>query len=129
MTSELSLKVANQTHPAGANAAVQMGAADVTPKVAPIPKAEIMPIPKAAINFDSDRMLQNLRDSISKLNDMMVAGGRGLNFSMDEKLGRPIIYVKNSQTGEIVRQIPNEVVVRVAHGIEDLKGLLHNTIS
>jgi flagellar protein FlaG len=60
---------------------------------------------------------------------MMVAGGRGLNFAMDEKLGRPIISVKNSETGEVVRQIPNEVVVRIAHGIEDLKGLLHNKSS
>ena len=88
-----------------------------------------MPVPKAEINFDADRMRQNLQDAISKLNEMMVSGGRGLNFAMDEKLGRPIIYVKNSQTGEVVRQIPNEVVVRIAHGIEDLKGLLHNKAS
>jgi len=129
MTSELYLNVPKQLHSAGASMPTQTGTVDASPKVMPIPKAEIMPIPKAEINFDSDRMLQNLRDSISKLNDMMVAGGRGLNFSMDEKLGRPIIYVKNSQTGEVVRQIPNEVVVRIAHGIEDLKGLLHNAIS
>jgi len=85
-----------------------------------------MSIPKADINFDLDRMRQNIQDSVSKLNEMMVANGRGLNFAIDEKLGHPIIYVKNSQTGEVVRQIPNEVVVRIAHGIEDLKGLLHN---
>jgi len=48
---------------------------------------------------------------------------------VDEKLGRPIIYVKNTATGEVVRQIPNEVVVHIAHGIEDLKGLLHNKSS
>ena len=70
-----------------------------------------------------------ITDAISKLNDMMVAAKRGLNFSVDEKLGRPIIYVKNTATGEVVRQIPNEVVVRIAHGIEDLKGLLHNKSS
>ena len=45
---------------------------------------------------------------------------------MDEKLGRPIVYVKNATTGELVRQIPNEVVVRIAHSIADFKGMLHN---
>jgi flagellar protein FlaG len=129
MSSELTLSLAKQNQSAGLSSAAPAGVTGVAPKVTAIAKAEIMPIPKAEINFDSDRMLQNLRESISKLNEMLVSSSRGLNFSMDEKLGRPIIYVKNSQTGEIVRQIPNEVVVRIAHGIEDLKGLLHNTIS
>jgi flagellar protein FlaG len=49
-----------------------------------------------------------------------------LNFSIDEKLGRPVVTVRNESTGEVVRQIPNEVVVRVAHSIDELKGLLLN---
>jgi uncharacterized FlaG/YvyC family protein len=34
--------------------------------------------------------------------------------------------VKNQQSGEVIRQIPSEVVIKVAHSIEDLKGMLHN---
>ncbi len=56
----------------------------------------------------------------------MKDSGRTLSFSMDVKLGRPIVFVKNMANGDVVRQIPSEVVVRVAHGIEDFKGLLHN---
>jgi flagellar protein FlaG len=117
MSTEISMNLQRQVTraPAPVSHALQAEAAPV-----------ITPVPKAVINFDADRMRQNLQDAIGKLNDMMVSSGRGLNFSMDEKLGRPIIYVKNSQTGEVVRQIPNEVVVRIAHGIEDLKGILHN---
>jgi len=89
----------------------------------------LTPIPKADIKVDPDLMRRNLEDAIKQLNDMMQAGGRGLNFSMDQKLGMPIVVVKNSQTGEVVRQIPNEVVVRVAHSIEDFKGMLHNAIA
>ena len=123
MASEISLSVQHQTArvPAPVHSPAPVASTDAAPKV--------MPIPKSEINFDADRMRQNLQEAISKLNDMMVSSGRGLNFAMDEKLGRPIIYVKNSQTGEVVRQIPNEVVVRIAHGIEDLKGLLHNKAS
>lgn len=122
MAHEVSLNIPHQAtrSPAPAPAA-QATPADAAPKV--------MPIPKAEINFDADRMRQNMQDAVSKLNDMMVSGGRGVSFAMDEKLGLPIIYVKNTQTGEVIRQLPNEVVVRIAHGIEDLKGLLHNKSS
>jgi uncharacterized FlaG/YvyC family protein len=34
--------------------------------------------------------------------------------------------VSNSITGEVVRQIPNEVVLRIAHSIEEFKGVLHD---
>jgi flagellar protein FlaG len=57
---------------------------------------------------------------------MMQANARSVSFAMDEKLGRPIVYIKNATTGEIVRQIPNEVIVQLAHSIDDFKGLLHN---
>jgi len=71
-------------------------------------------------------MMANLKEAISRLNDMMQSGGRGLNFAMDPKLGRPVVTVTNTQTGEVVRTIPNEVIIRVGHSIEDLKGLLHD---
>jgi flagellar protein FlaG len=45
---------------------------------------------------------------------------------MDEALGRPVVTVKNTQSGEVIRQIPNEVVVKIAHNIEAFKGLLHS---
>jgi flagellar protein FlaG len=86
----------------------------------------LAPIPKPEIKFDADHARKNLEEAIQKLNDMMKDSGRTLSFSMDVKLGRPIVFVKNMANGDVVRQIPSEVVVRVAHGIEDFKGLLHN---
>jgi len=86
----------------------------------------LTPMPKPEIKFDADHARKNLEEAIQKLNDMMKDSGRTLSFSMDVKLGRPIVFVKNMANGDVVRQIPSEVVVRVAHGIEDFKGLLHN---
>jgi uncharacterized FlaG/YvyC family protein len=37
-----------------------------------------------------------------------------------------VVTVHNTETGEVVRQIPSEVVIRVAQGIESFKGMLHN---
>ena len=81
------------------------------------------------IKVDIEGMRANLRDSIQRLNDSMRDGGRNLNFHIDDKVGGPVVLVKNAETGEVVRQIPNEVVVRIAHSIEAFKGLLHNELT
>jgi len=108
--------------------AVVVGAKVSSAQTMPLDVKEpaLAPLPKVDIKFDSDAARKNLEDAIQKLNEMMKDSGRTLSFSMDVKLGRPIVFVKNMANGEVVRQIPSEVVVRVAHGIEDFKGLLHN---
>lgn len=106
---------------AGAAAAASAASAP-----APAEKAVITPPARAQIKLDTETMRKNLQEAITRINDMVRDGGRGLNFSLDEKLGRPIVMVRNLESGEVIRQIPTEVVVKVAHSIEDLKGMLHN---
>ena len=89
--------------------------------VAPVEKERTV---KAEPLVDPDKLRANLEAAIEKLNEQMERNGRGLNFSVDEKLNRPIITVRNTATGKVVRTIPNEVVIKVAHNIEDIKGLL-----
>jgi flagellar protein FlaG len=96
------------------------------PVTMPKTDAAPQPMPKADVQVDNQRMKQNLEVAVDRLNEQMKQSSRGLNFSMDEKLGRPVVTVRNESTGEVVRQIPNEVVVRVAHNIDELKGLFHN---
>ena len=81
---------------------------------------------KSQVPADMERMKQNLEVTIGRLNEQMRDGGRNVTFAMDETLGRPIVVVRKEDTGEVIRQIPNEVVVKVAHNIEALKGLLMN---
>ena len=61
------------------------------------------------------------------LNQQIASTSRGLGFHMDEAVGGPVVTVRSADTGEVVRQIPNEVVVRVAHSIEKMKGLMFNS--
>lgn len=91
------------------------------PAAAPVEKA---PAVKVEPLIDPDEMRANLEAAIEKLNEQVERNGRGLNFAIDEKLNRPIITVRNTATGEVVRTIPNEVFIKVAHNIEDIKGLL-----
>jgi len=74
-------------------------------------------------------MKQNLDQAIRQLNDNMRDGGRNIAFSMDEVLGRPIILVKKQDTGEVIRQIPDEAIVKMAHNLDKLKGLIFSSIA
>lgn len=58
------------------------------------------------------------------LNRQVNANNRGLGFHVDEAVGGPVVTVRSAATGEVVRQIPNETAVNVAHNIEKMKGLL-----
>ena len=103
----------------------------------PVIKAEPKPNPtiervelhqpqRVDLGFRAEEMRKNLHEAVSRLNEQLKSKGRGLIFSLDERIDRTIITVKNLQTGEVVRQIPTEEVVRMAHSIEDLKGVLFN---
>ena len=107
-------------------------AAIASPSGSPAPERATVKVqtPKPIeIKVDTEKMKAALTESLQKMNDAMRDGGRSLNFTMDEKVGGLVILVKNSDTGEVVRQIPSDVVVRIAHNIEAFKGILHNELS
>ncbi len=67
---------------------------------------------------------QELTHALDELKRLADNSGRALGFSHDDALNGPVITVSDLETGKVVRQIPTEVVVRVAHSIEKMKGLL-----
>ena len=90
-----------------------------------IPDTPKVQAPKpVAIKFDESEVRQNLQDAVRMLNQQMTSTKRGLGFQVDEAVGGPVVTVRSAESGEVVRQIPNEVVVRIAHNIEKVKGLL-----
>jgi flagellar protein FlaG len=67
---------------------------------------------------------KELEHALEKLTQLADNSGRALGFSKDKAVSGPVITVTDKDTGEVIRQIPTEVVVRVAHSIEKMKGLL-----
>ena len=112
----------------GTQAAASNKAAVPPPSAAPVPAAPKIAAPKPVdIQFDEAKARKNVQEAVTALNDQMTASKTGLGFSIDETLGRPIVTVRNTVTGEVVRQIPNDVVIKVAHSIDEMKGLFLNT--
>jgi len=83
----------------------------------------------AEASADMEAMRQQMKEALERLNQQASKDGRKLNFSMDELADRMVITVRESVTGEVIRQIPDEALLRVAHNLEELKGLLHDTNS
>ena len=112
--------------PATAPAAPAVKAKGVAPTSTPAPAPAPAPAPVKASSIDPQDLHRQLEDAVSVLNKQMEHTGTSLSFSVDEALGRSIVKVVNKDSGELVRQIPGEDVVRVARSIESLKGVLYN---
>jgi flagellar protein FlaG len=67
---------------------------------------------------------QAVSDTVSRLNEAVQVVKRDLRFRVDDKSGRTIITVLDSETKEVIRQIPPEQVLTLAENIESLKGVL-----
>lgn len=49
---------------------------------------------------------------------------RDLQFSVDEVSGNSVVRVVDRETKEVIRQIPSEEMLAIAHAIDRLQGLL-----
>ena len=114
---------AQEAQPAGSAATerVVVAATQVNQQITETRQAQ-----KSEPKFDPSEMRQRLQEAVDRLNDQMKATGRNLAFGIDEQVDRSVITVTNKNSGELVRQIPGDEVLRVARSIEGLKGILYD---
>ena len=113
--------------PKGAQASPAPSPAIRLPDQGPDQAAPKVQAPKPnEIKFDPVQAHKNLQEAVNLLNEQMSATKQGLGFSYDQSKNQPVIRVSNTATGEVIRQIPSEDVLRMAHQIDALKGILYN---
>lgn len=61
-------------------------------------------------------------DILNQLNADLQAWSTGMRFDLDEDTGRIVVSIIDAQSGEVVRSIPNETVMRIAKMIVTLQG-------
>ena len=116
--------------PAAANTTITAPKSVIKADSVEQPKQIQLHTPKPAdIKYDPAQARANLTSAISMLNEQMKATGRGLGFSYDEAKNSPVIKVTDTNSGEVVRQIPSQEVLKMAHHIDALKGILYNKIA
>lgn len=62
----------------------------------------------------------------ASLNEDMKIRSKNLNFSIDKDTNRMVVTVADKETGKIIKQIPSEAVLKVAHSMAALKGILYD---
>ncbi len=62
--------------------------------------------------------------AISRVQEFAQSLQRDLSFSVDDASGRIIVEVKDSASGEIIRQIPSEEALRMLDHLEQARSLL-----
>ena len=70
------------------------------------------------------QMIDAVKAAVETLNARMKDSSRSLEFSMDEVAKRSVIRVIDKSSGDIIRQLPNEDVLRAVRNIEVLRGIL-----
>jgi flagellar protein FlaG len=89
------------------------------------PQPPVETKPKVENQPDPHEVRRSMQEASEQLNKQMAKNGRDLSFSVDNVANKVVLTVKNRE-GEVVRQIPNEVVLRVAHNLEEMKGLMQD---
>lgn len=74
-----------------------------------------------------DNTLQ-LDEAVKKVSDFLSAQNRDLLFNVDEQTQRTVVTVKDSSSGEVIRQIPSEEVLKLADRIQELQQDVGNSI-
>ena len=74
---------------------------------------------------------EDLKQAVTELNQHIQNIERDLFFSVDDSSGRTVVKVVNSETEEVIRQIPSEEVLRISRSIHeqmgDISGLIFET--
>jgi len=76
----------------------------------------------------SSKYLTSVKEKLDEISELlnfeMKARSTNLNFSVDEPTNRVVVKVINSDTGDVIREVPSEAILRVSKNIEARKGIL-----
>ncbi|MES2760397.1 MAG: flagellar protein FlaG [Pseudomonadota bacterium] len=102
-------------------------AASVERKVAIEPQA-----PKAttrsggadAVKDESEQNQQQLPEALKRINTVLQVRAPGLEFSVDDDSARTVVKVIDTNTNELIRQMPSKEALEIAKALERLDSLL-----
>ena len=72
-------------------------------------------------NQSSERQDRDIELAVQEVQSFLQVQNRNLDFSFDENSNRSVVTVKDSSSGDVIRQIPSDEVLRLAERIQDLQ--------
>lgn len=97
----------------------------------PTTAAEATPLEQATpASATAEPSADDVKRAAQQLEAHMQGMNRYLEFRVDEDSGRTVVTVKDKTTGETIRQIPSEEIMRLAHNLggKAHTGLIDQTV-
>ena len=69
-------------------------------------------------------MASEIREAIAAINEAVKKVPTSLDFSVDEASKRFVVQVTDKNTGELIRKLPGDAVLRIARQLESMKGIV-----
>ncbi|WP_133469208.1 flagellar protein FlaG [Paraglaciecola marina] len=76
---------------------------------------------------------EKIEIAVTQISEFVQASSRQLNFSVDEDSNKQVVKVTDAESGDVIRQIPSEEVLKLSERLQDLQtevgtavGLLFN---
>jgi flagellar protein FlaG len=117
--------------PSRASASAQVAGSDASTQLAISPSGQetrVQAVPSASRGNEvsqvqdsesrSEAQREQLNDAVSKLNDFVQNVQRDLQFEIDNELGQTVVRVVDQETQKVIRQIPDEVALRLAENLQ-----------
>ena len=83
------------------------------------------------LDEEAEKTPEEMEEAAAKLSDMMAMLRKGLTFKVDDSLGTQVVSVLDIDTGELIRQIPNEealeLAIKLHEKMAEMDGLLMST--
>jgi flagellar protein FlaG len=89
--------------------------------VAQVAAAAIKP---SGINEAAQPTREVVAKAAAQLQEFVSSMGRNLNFSIDETTGYNVVKVVNPDTGELIRQLPSEELLKISRDFQRLNNVL-----
>ncbi|MGW8462350.1 flagellar protein FlaG [Pseudomonas sp. CLCA07] len=104
---------------------VAKSATPVVEKTMDEPRSNVTPVNVVKDQSKGNETEQRkLKAAVQEIEKFVQTVKRNLEFSIDEASGQVVVKVIASESGEVVRQIPNEEVLKLANSLNDASSLL-----
>ena len=85
-------------------------------------------VPEVQGNTDTPS-LEELTGAVNQLNGYLEEAHRGLRFTIDDDSGRTIVRVIDTETDEVIRQIPSEEMLVVIRHFSEMTGKIFDEVA
>ncbi len=69
---------------------------------------------------------EQVQEAVNQIQQFTQTLAQNLKFSIDEDTGKTVVKILDTQTQEVIRQIPSEEAITIARTLGKIQGLLFN---